>query len=231
MNWRYSWLATVLLVAGCAQLPQWNQSNAAALPAADFAFVYDNQLQLVSPAGVVTPTAIVAANTLPAVSQDGTAVLYAETIDDKYQLSLLHTDTGVSETIVGTTALPSQLLFSEDADIALIIMDEQLFLMFVPQRRLVRVHEGVIQAGFSSSNQRIEYQTADNRLLSREFVLDGSLADAKALPSNPFLDLVIETRDNTIMAGWSKQGSGVYYVDTQGNVTLVEYEVDSEVTE
>lgn len=221
---RFGLLLASVVFAGCTQVTSLVSPTAVSIPPADFAFVQAGKIQTISLNGEVTVTDIAAADSLPAVSNVGTRILYAEMIADKYQLMLWQTDTNQTEPITALAALPTQLMFSDDEDLALMIVEQQLYLVFIPQYRLVRVHEGVEVAGFSASNQRIEYRTTDQRLLSREFAVDGSLADAKALAADPFADLVIQDRPDTRMAGWSKHGLGVYYVDIAGEVTLVEYE-------
>ncbi len=222
---RYGLLVLMLVLTGCTQVSSLiNTSTGTTIPPADFAFVDAGKIQIVNVSGEVTATAVSAADALPAVSIEGTHILYVEQIGEKNQLVDWQTDNDQSELISPLAGLPTQLEFSADEDTALIVVDQQLYLIFLLQHRLVRVHEGVEQAKFSDSNQRVEYRTTDQRLLSREFAVDGSLADAKALASDPFADLVIEERPNTRVAGWSKHGLGVYYVDVTGAITLVQYE-------
>lgn len=221
--WRTTLLVAVLLLSGCNQLNYLGQKPTASYPAADFAYVYGGVIQLVDQAGVVTPTTVQAEPVLPAVSADGQAVLYTIGIGKKTQLMLLNLQTATTTPLAPFNASPSQLLFSSDSDLALVIAEADLYLLFIPQQRLVRVHEGVKQAMFSDSNQRVEYQTTDGRLLSREFAADGSLADALSLAADPFTELALPDRSDQIMAGWSKHDLGVYSVDSAGRVTLIEY--------
>jgi hypothetical protein len=221
--WYRSALICLLLFSGCAQ---WDtigfKTTPAPYPAADFAYVYNGRLQLVSQSGVVTSTTVEAEQAQPAVSADGTTLLYTISVGEKSQLMLLNLTTTASTALTPLASAPQQLLFSSDQDLALVIVEQDLYLLFIPQQRLVRVHEGVQQAMFSESNQRVEYQTTDGRLLSREFAADGSLADALALADDPFTDLQLPERAGQITAGWSKHGLGVYSVDSAGHVTLIE---------
>lgn len=221
--WYRSALVCLLLLSGCAQ---WDsigfKASPTPYPAADFAYVYNGALQLVSQSGVVTSTTVAAENILPAVSADGTALLYTIRVGEKSQLMLLNLTTTASTALAPLASAPQQLLFSSDQDLALVIVEQDLYLLLIPQQRLVRVHEGVQQAIFSDSNQRVEYQTTDGRLLSREFAADGSLGDALALANDPFADLEIPERAGQVAAGWSKHDLGVYSVDSAGHVTLIE---------
>lgn len=218
-------LSVVLgVTAGCSQPIPFSTTAAPAWPPPDFAFVDDGLLQLVSQSGVVTTTDLPTAAALPAASKSGELVLYAEAVGDKWQLVELNTVSGITTSLTPLAVLPSQLLFSADDDLALMIVADQLYLIFVPQQRLVRVHEGVEQAVFSASNQRVEYRTNDGRLLSREFAVDGNLTPATNLDTDPFVDLAIPERANQVMAGWSNHDLGVYSVDTGGNVTLIQFD-------
>lgn len=88
--------------------------------------------------------------------------LYTVKLGDHYQL-MFH-----DQPIAPLPAEPSQITFSSDPDLALLIVDEALYLVALQPARLTRVYEGVSRAEFSDSNRRVLFTTTDGRQLSQD---------------------------------------------------------------
>ena len=159
----------------------------------------------------------------PALLANGEAVVFVQTVagapakQSYYEIWEYTFATQSSRLLATHTANPTQLRVAPNGQYLTYVVADVLYMTDLTAATSTRLHEGARDSAWSPNSRRIVYATTDDRILVREFDVEGSLTDPETLLDQAATALIF-TDNHTLVY------SGAY--DT--GFTLLEYNLNDD---
>ncbi len=215
-----------LLLAGCVQSPS-TISTSQVMTTADVAYVYGDHIWLyntVSEQQQQLSTDAIQINGLglthPVLSANGEVVIFVQTVaqtgaNNYYELWEYSLIDQTTQLLATHEITPQHLHIAPNGQYLTYMVGDVLYLTDLKTATTTRLHEGATDSAWSPNSRRIVYTTNDDRILTRQFEVNGELTEPQTLLAQAATALLFTSNQTLLFSG-----------ETETGFTVLEYQLN-----
>jgi hypothetical protein len=146
------------------------------------------------------------ATSQPVLFGSGNALMFVQTVgaatsQPYYELWKYDLLVQTGELLATHQAWPHRLRISPNSQFVTYLVDDVLYLTDLKAATTTRLHEGATDSAWSPNSRRVVYTSSDQRIIGREFNVDGGLTDPETLLEQAASTPLFSSNQQLLFAG------------------------------